>query len=318
VPTNLGSSFSGKLVVVETGRANIKIWKDRKKTQLFTIHEWVSFSDLPEDLYVEGVKEGAAEREIDLKLLIKVGGVTVESDTVKITVTPVLENFVASAKRAQPVVFSQAGGYLRIVSGPGDFNIKVTSFIKHRNMPGQPQTIQTIKIESPSNIAAKLYEISEPDRPIQTWAYDFKTPHQGERVVDSFSEDNPIYSTNNTSYELGLVRHEILDNPAFSFNEVSGALSQFTDIDLTWLFDDYAVWQFSDGSLYALGKTNWSVRWKARFSRASNDPLVYTWGELSPLSSNNTATSFTRDNTRPEINLPTATDALNSGNGGWQ
>ena len=318
VPTGLGSSFSGKLVVAENGRAKIKIWKDRKKTQLFKLDEWVSFPNLPQSLYVEGVKEGAEEREIDLKLLIKVGAVTAEGDAVKITVTPILKNFVASAKRAQPVVFSETSGNLRIVSGPGDSNIKVTSFIKDRNMPGQPHTIQTVKMESPSNIAAKLFEVSEPEVPIQTWAFDFKTPHQGKTLVDSFSEDNPVYSNYNTFYESGLVRHEIIDNPAFSFNQVSGALSQFTDIDVTWLFDDYAVWTFSDGSLYALGKTNWSVRWKVRFSRVSNNPLVYTWGELSPLCSNNTATSFTRDNTRPEIYIPTAIDALNSGNGGFQ
>jgi hypothetical protein len=329
--------LTARVRIENTGRGRIKLWKDRRKNELFLADGQVDkpFADLPDELWVEGTKEGEVERETTIYLEIITGAKAVKGTKIKVTVTPVLKNYQSAAANSnEPVLGHDFYGRPVLVCGlfpappnPPSQNIIIRADILKTNAPGQPKQIQTVREVNPGGVAAKLKKNLGPI--VRTFTFDFAPPNNGKQLVDIASISPPYtgfpYYGHETQETVGnTVSTWIGDTPTRPFIDIVLPKSDESfELDYSTYFIDTVVWEFPDGSAYPLGKTEWNIRWAGALwtlPKNEGEPLGfadYTWTP-SANNHNNVSTTFTRDNTEPVLLLPSANQALKAQGGGYQ
>ena len=321
LPTDVGAGWQAQLTVQNNGRGRVKFWKDRRKQNEFMVGTPVALSSFPKDLYVEGTVPGAAQQEIVLKLQIIIGSQTVDANSIKLTVTPIITNYQAYAVFNDSPVYSPVLGQPFLFSGASngiDENILVSATVFHKNILGRLQHIQTLAIGFLGGRAAAIYP-GDPatTSPLHTYIWQYAPPSDGRTLVDLSDDSNfPYYKLDASPLQSGdTAVVSIEDNPSASLQAIKPTGSQISVLDMTWAFTDYAVWVYPDGTAYPLGQTTWSVRWAGKLAVVLTNSIVWA---ASSNNANNVGQAFTPNNTAPTVNLPSAIDAFNGTGAGFQ
>jgi len=247
---------------------------------------------MPTEIYVEGLLEGAALREITVWLQIKNGNKPVDLDTCTLTVTPVLTNLeITAANNAAPDIFNDPVGGWQIQS------------------EGQTVPRPTFK----ENVSAQWDNVRADLRFIQNawvtnnlplgWGADLSTPpnrkwdfaQTGAKLLDSDDgSKNPFYTPDNALTPpggAGVATNSTNDSPRLFlsagpnnefFNSVLPiVIAPPTSVDVTYQFMTYASVAFfgtkdSDKALYFLGQQAWSVRYAGQVSIAGGGGYSFT------------------------------------------
>lgn len=148
--------------------------------------------------------------------------------------------------------------------------------------------------------------------------WDFAAPNAGQFLIDSENAGViPFYELNEIRTVVGnteTVTNE--DNPALPLggpiNSVLPAPGDTTQIDVSYDFETFATWEFSDGTVYFLGKTTWNARYAGSVSRpvGGGNPSF----SKSENNNNNGSISFSRSNSNPPA---TSAPVAEDGNSGW-
>ena len=189
LPSSMGTGWQAQLSVQNNGRSRIQFWKDRRKQQQFMPGTPVAFASFPKDLYVEGTVPAAQENEIVLTLQVIIGSQTVNANSIKLTVTPVLTNYQAAfINTAAPFLYNTGFNSWSLTTGAGSRNISIDAEMKANNMTGQPQQIQTLSITSPNGVAVTIYA-GDPatSAVVRTLKFDF-APSLGGKTLGSVHE----------------------------------------------------------------------------------------------------------------------------------
>ena len=326
LPAALETGYQAQLTVQNNGRARIRFWKDRKKQQEYVAGTPLEFSSFPKDLYVEGTVPGAAQQEIVLTLQGIVGSQTVNANSIKLTVTPVLTNYQAVFLNTAAPSLYRTGIVWSVYSGPGNANISVVADMMTNNMSGQPQQIQTLSIVNPGGIAGGIY----PGNPAtttasRTFTYDFAPPSAGATLVDivptdqTQTSDFPFYKFQTSCLpnvpSANSCEMSIQDNPGIPVNPIYPQGSQVTALNLVWNYTDYVVWVYPDGTAYPLGQTTWSIDWAGNIG--VGPPTSYLWAPSSN-NANNVGQAYQLINSVPTLSLPSAYNSLRGTGGGFQ
>jgi hypothetical protein len=319
LPTGVqGLQAKLKIGQILESRAEIKLWKDQEKLDAFTLDQYQAADVFPEHLWIEGIKEGDTERELTLILELKIGLLETEADKIKLTVTPVVKNFFTYTDDV-PSLISNV-----IISSASDFwPIRTRVEMVDVNLGGTPEFVQTLSMAD--GIAANLY--SSTGTLLNSWQYDFAPPHNDKTLTDCTQEAYPIYhqiplpeipNPYQPNYdETGLRIAEITDRPQVAIQDVVGLADQATEVDHQWNFNSYAVWKFSDGSIYTLSYTVWNIRWNYELDGRAAPGDSYTGSSL-PNNAINVGLPWVKTNEMPNVELPRAITALNAPGGEWQ
>ncbi len=316
--------FTARLRIENAGRARIKLWKDRRKNELFLADGQVdkSFAELPDELWIEGVKEGEVEREVTLYLEIIAGTQVSEGGKIKVTVAPILQSYRSdTAFSDQPQFGLDFYGDPVLwcaVTGQPEKNVWVEANILKKNTLGTGKQIQVLDVNNP--VAATVSHLS--GGVVRTYRYQFAPPSVGKTLNDCGTVDRfPFYINANLPPETigDVLRIKISDSPYFSLTPIVPQVDQYVDVDMTWRFKVYAVWEFPDKTVYPLGRTEWNIHWAGRFGtlQTPGSPPTYLWSS-DAANKNNVSDQFERSNAEPTMNLPPAGPALNAAGGGFQ
>ncbi|HEY7158547.1 MAG TPA: hypothetical protein VH575_31675 [Gemmataceae bacterium] len=233
---------------------------------------------MPGTVYVEGLREGAALREVTLTLKISNKGTVVSTDTCLLTVTPVLTDFVVTkAMGAAPdIVNAQFTGWeLDSAAGGGLNNTFTEKASAHwQKVRGNLRFIQTA--ENANNI--ENGEAGADIGPGYKW--DFAAPNAGQILVDSSAGAVPFYTAkeNPAVGGPGQVTNSVQDSPVLPLtwvNSVLPAVGSTTNIDVTYNFVTYAVIAFNDNSIYCLGQQSWNIRYKGAVKQPAANNYTY-------------------------------------------
>ena len=283
-----------RLRKVENGRAMVKVWDSATKSSEITLPAEWAIGSVPMSLYLEGVREGAAKREVDVVLEYIVSGSVLCADTCKVTVTPILTEL-SAVKTFNPTYLP--GYYL--VTGAADLSVEVDAqgvsgysglwLVQHVNTDNYLSG--GVGAIPPSGNAKKL---------------DFNSPYTGSTLVDVMEGELtfPFYSSDDDSSPA---RFESEDGPAVNLGPlVILTEGQSSSLDTGYSFDIYAAWQNEDTSVYFLGYSSWSMRMQGTFTNQTGTVV------FQPGLANATASSsgFTRDNTDRNLSLPVANSEL--------
>ena len=302
-----GLSGTLRLRKVEGGRDRIKVWETTGKgTEVSLPKTWTVGTDtIPATLFIEGLKEGQALRDIDLVLEYLQGGTVLCDDKVKATVTPVLSNLVAVACTNVPDYYVGADTLEMLWSngGWGTPTVSMKSAVWNITNPaGQLRVVQ--HVNNQGLLASGAGAINSDGG---KWKWDFAPPHGGATLVDGFGTGatwDPFYADDDASAIL----YKSDDTPRIWVgpDEILPASGKSTAIDIKQNFTMYAVWQFSDDTVYFLGNTTWNIRYQG--------VLTNTAGTIAfPGGADNKTTGssgFTRDNADQNTGEPGATDAI--------
>ncbi|MEO0797126.1 MAG: hypothetical protein AAFX93_18385, partial [Verrucomicrobiota bacterium] len=280
LPSNLPSCQARlRIETINDARGEIRIWEDREKQTLFALDQYQSVGAMPDELWIEGTKEGRVRREITLIQDIKVGTTKMEGDRLKLTVTPVVLDFKVLTHNEIPDTL-EVDGFIR--SGK-DNDIEIVGTLMKRNLGGNAVLLQRVGLFPPGNTtAAARYNppITNTSVPIDQWHFNYSPPNEARFMIDSnpgVASSYPKYPTVGTPVNQNdLLVIPFYDNPGISpeilfpegFDGVARIKHQF-------LFLSYLSWEFSDGSIYVLAKTNWSVKWHGDYSKLTNGE--YQW-----------------------------------------
>jgi hypothetical protein len=310
LPTGMGTAWQAQLTVQNNGRARVRFWKDRQKQQEYVAGTPLAFSSFPKDLYVEGTVPGAAQGEIVLKLQVIVGSQTVDANSIKLTVTPVLTNYQVSTLFNDSPVYGLSFGQPFLISGGAvypDQNIDIVATVFQKNAPGRLQHLQTLAIGYSGHAAALYPGDPASTSPLQTWVWQFAPTSNGLTLVDLVDDSTfPYYKPDVSAPQGDTAVVNIKDNPSIFLQVIEPTGSQVSVLDMTFAFTDYAVWVYPDGTAYPLGQTTWSIRWAGNLGVVLTNTLV--WGASSN-NANNVGQTFELNNTAPTLNLPSAGDA---------
>ena len=272
---------------VSHGRAQIKLWKELNKTTLFldgtsTDHVDVAMEDLPKELWIEGITEGAALREITLHLdpLDQQGNV-IPAAKAALTVTPVLTDMQTSTagggrlETAGTVVTLSSGASTVFGSAAAD---TFTTSAESKNMPpgGSLQLIQMVQI-----VNAPGATLTTSGNAQTTKKYDFAASNAGKTLIDTIDQGTanpnfPFYKRNDSSSSGTTAAYSSDDTPKIRLGTIgaNGPTPAFplpgkggsTAIDLTYWFSTYACWWYgttgANNVLYPLGQATWEIHFQ--------------------------------------------------------
>jgi hypothetical protein len=160
---------------------------------------------------------------------------------------------------------------------------------------------------------------------VQTFSYQFGPPGIGKTLNDCDSAaDFPFYIMRRPPMppiELGdVLRIRITDSPRVDLTQIAPTVNQWTEVDMKWTFNTYAVWLFPDDTAYPVGRLDWQIHWSGRLAYGrltAETPLEYFW-EAGPSNLNDLPDRFVRDNNTPILQLPNAKSVLNGAQAGFQ
>ncbi|MBY0527383.1 MAG: hypothetical protein K2R98_28565 [Gemmataceae bacterium] len=265
----LPKNVTVRLDVANEGRARIRVWDTPKKDNEIVLPKDWDAGKVPDTVWIEGVKEGAAERETMLSLQLVRDKNVLCSDTTAITVTPVLEvlRMVASKNSAPDLRFNAriGGPILDSQAGNPDFvTMTLAARALRTNLGGELRFVQFTR--NVNNLKDGFgADLGGGDR--RKW--DFEKASAGKWLLDSKRGDVPFFATGeehpNTTRDFDRVLAE--DSPALPVGQTRAKTRSVlpdkgkkTEIDVSFEFTTFAVWQFSDGTVYFLGEANWNIR----------------------------------------------------------
>ncbi len=276
-----GLSCTLRLRKVEGGRDRIKVWETTGKvTEVPLPTTWTVGTDTsPATLYVEGLKEGQALRDIDLVLEYLQSGTVLCDDKVKATVMPVLSNLVAVAGPNRPDYYVGPDSLQMIWSDGGYDEPTITITGSVWNVPNPSGKLSLV--QHAKNVGLLADGASAINADGEKWKWDFAAPYGGIALVDGDGTGptwNPFYPDDDPSANLYLA----IDRPRVwaGHAEIFPPTNKATQIDLRTEFTIYAVWQFSD-TVYFLGNASWSVRYQGALTNNAGT-VSFTEGSGGP------------------------------------
>ena len=298
----------------EGGRDRIRVWTSPTKTagSLLTSPTTWALGQQPETLWVEGLREGESLRRITVRAdLLDVNDQVLVWDDLKLTVTPVLTNLqVQIGDGTAPGLRQIAGAwYLESRAGgaPDIQTALFTSQVFALETLGTPKLVQNVhNVNSAGGGKGITYTDEMAPR-----TYDFAPPHAGATLLDA--TDGDMFYTQLQNYQTfqGTRTHTAKDSPLMALANALPNAGATGSLDVTLKFDLYAVWLYSDGSIWPLGKTEWSVHFKGNLIWIAGQ-LVFAPGGGN---GNNPSTDFERDNSLPvTLGRPFA----NQGQAAWR
>jgi hypothetical protein len=315
---------SVRLRWTETGapdRTLIKLWLSREKNEAnIGITTW-PLAQAPKTIWVEGVNPSNLRRQIEMKLeLLDGGGAVLKSDRALWTVTPVLEDLhVAAGQGTAPFLGFDVPRQQWVLASSGGVPAAGALYAKAFALrsSGALRLMQTVRDTNNLNGAGARFSNNAPAK-----SYDFAAPLTGQRLLDSgvaapFKNDPPLYTVDEQkSFVIGTARADVLatDSPRlWNINAVLPPAGATTDVDVTMLFDAYAVWQFNDRnhSIYTLGGTAWNVRYQGTLFIGPIGPGFAPGAN----NANNGSTGFNTDNSDP---WPLTAPYANDGGSDWR
>ncbi len=299
-----GLSGTLRLRKVESGRDRIKVWETTgKATEVPLPKTWTVGTDtIPATLYVEGLKEGQALRDIDLFLEFLQGGAVLCDDKVKVTVTPVLKSLQATGSgnpwfnANQSLVFAGTG-----------IGISLTGETYADGLPsGVLSLIQHCKYDN---------HLADGAGTITYFGTKMKVDHKdaayrGMALVDTPASGTlPWYVLADGGTPFAF---DTADNPQLAIvapqtiDLVDNDPSSKTLLDASFLFDIYVAWTFDDEVVYFLGKSSWSVRYAGYFRKVGG-AVVYTPEAHNAITN---SSGYYLHNTNERTQGPTANDQI--------
>jgi hypothetical protein len=273
------------LSVQIAGRAKIQLWDSASKNnKIATPTNW-TVATMPANVYVEGLLEGAALREVTLTLqILKKGTPVAPADECVLTVTPVLQNLLvtvtiipAGPNKGKPVfpdkLLDPTWGWLISSGGqagvlpPGVQPITMNAAAQWNGVRGSLRFIQNAS--DVNNLAGGTGADLGP----RTW--DFAVPKQ--IMLDCLPTASPFYTAGETGPNVagGVATNSITDAPVLPLtagpidpatgkniflNSVLPGAGQMTNINVTFSYVTYATVAFQDRSLYFLGQQSWNMQ----------------------------------------------------------
>ena len=148
-----------------------------------------------------------------------------------------------------------------------------------------------------------------------TKVFDFKGKPPGTYLMDGKLGDFPMYILNRHESPGRLVKTVTnSDSPVLPVEPVE-LVGDSTDIDVTYQFISYAIWRFSDESIYFLAESDpWTVRYQGTISPKAGGGFQFAPGHDNAIVGTKT---FTLNNTTPNETAPPPAVA-NLGGGDWQ
>lgn len=316
------------LTVVQNGHAAVHFWNTMtKQNQDMMPYSSTYPVGLFPTLYVEGVAEGYALREIVLTLTVTpMGAIGSSTDVVNMTVTPVLQTLTVNVtKGAYPDLSHEGLNFWRLDSDKGlpagkwAFTISTSALMK--GCAGKLLTIQNVTIENVLKGGGgadlgggirKSWGFTNPETG-KMWA--------GKTLVDCLKDKDVPYNiterhTSKTKNNVMTVTDQ--DGPKLTVMRDSLTLpidimptkGKKTEIDVKYSFADTAVWVFPDNTFCPLGNTSWGVRFKGTitFDNPSKLPMEQSYS-FKPSSENRDIPSsgFKRSTALPTtLGLPIA------------
>ncbi len=310
-----GTPFNFQFTATNNGRARISVWDTMTKQNNVPLPANYNQNNVPNSLYVEGTLEGAAVKEIDLKLKVS-NGATSSTDTIKVTVTPILQNLYGAKSRgtAPDIAEMPAGSgdwYLRSAAGGAlgtqTFALNASALPAPR---GNLDLVQNVWFE---NKLAGGFGADLGGGMKQKW--DFAAPNAGKTLVDCAAATRPFYRLAHTDVVVnGVETVSDLDSPKLRLITVAGgmgvlpAAGKTTTVDVAYRYKLYAAWTYPDGTLYPLGNCEWNIRYNGVISPPAVGAANYTYA-AGGNNANNSSTGWTRSNAVPDaLGAPVGND----------
>jgi hypothetical protein len=251
---------------VFNGNGRAALWTDQKKTAAYSGPNPPASAI---EFYVEGTRPSSALWDVALKVDYVSGGTPMSFTSGCITVTPILNPLVVTPHDTPSVVFDNGtdGRTGLDTSAPGDTNHPGAVFnatVTRTNTVGTGYFIQNVVgLDNGAGGAAAgwvftaasglpnlnsllnagrtfpvLDSVPNPPNPFYP-SPPFSTAGSDDNVLKMYADDSP-----NTDY------------PAANSDKLQ-------NIDVTYRFTLYVVWQFTDTSIYTLASDNWKVVFQA-------------------------------------------------------
>jgi len=260
-PRNLEGGLL-RLRVENAGQARIRAWTTATKTAEITLPS----DNPPRRFFVEGLREGAAEREVRLILEYVKRGAVLCTDIVVISVTPILRRLVVNDTPGAPDLERFEGtGWALVTEGvgqPGFFleGEAIIDRLKSRPNSGLQfsQTLTLANNLDGGTVGARLN-----DGTTRQWNW----LGAGSRQDSRNDAEVPFYisahqARTGNSHVQQLVDR---DSPALPIRSTRGDVlpppGGATTVDVSFNYLTHLGFEFDDGAVYFIGLTdNWSVR----------------------------------------------------------
>ncbi len=303
---NLGVNDTLKLRVAKDGRGKIRVWDTPKKQNEIVLPKtYANAAALPQKVYVEGTKEGQAEREVDLRLEVIRANAVFTDDKVLLTITPVLQEVkVAKVDGDAPVLVNTRGNWsleTDNTAGNADPAFQMSAKAIMKNVRGSLNFVQFVKLTN------KLANGLGATRGTDKFKWDFGGADAGQKLLDVYDATKyPLYTlSENTATAGNVTTYKTNDSPSLLFNggpitDVRPAVGGTTNVDVVYDYETYAVVSFTDPatrykSIYFLGKVTWNVRYQGALKQAVANTFTFDAGAANK--NNPSAGAVTLDNT---------------------
>jgi hypothetical protein len=279
-----------RLSAANTGRARIRIWDTPTKQNEIVLPKQFGPNDLKagSSIWLEGVREGAAEREITLTFEMLRGTQVLASDISLITVTPVLQQLAivpTGGNTGADLTFDiQAGGLFLDCAAKDPKHVAMTlaSLALRKNVPGDLKFVQWTRN---NNNLDKGFGADLGGGDKRKW--DFEGKNAGQWLLDSDKMSLPFYTAGEEPGKTkrpDAIRVLADDSPRLPvgpnrvlITSVLPDKGKTTQVDVTFEYTTFAVWRFPDGSIYFLGETTWNVRFAGALKPDEKSDLRYSF-----------------------------------------
>jgi hypothetical protein len=261
-----------RLRVENRGRARIRVWDTPTKQNEVKLPKDWTLKELPSEIWIEGVREGAAEREVLLTFEMLRGTQVLCSDATAITVTPILRELLiaTTGKNVAPdLEFDQDLKGLVLDSNakdPKHTAMTLDAVADARNLNGKLKFVQFTR--NVNNLAGGFgADLGGGDKRKWDWGLN----KAGKWLLDSQKGAPPFFISGEEPGKTKLpTTKRVLaeDSPELPVGEnikktdpILPAAGKSTEVDVTFEFATFAVWEFPDGTVYFLGAADWNIRY---------------------------------------------------------
>ncbi len=303
---------SVRLTWVEAGQDRIKIWRSQDKQQA-ALQSGVTWAlgAQPATLWVEGICEGSELRDVTLTLdLLDAQGHVLKWSDAKFTVVPVLDSLEVTTVGRPGLGKDPIGGNWAILSGKG---LAAGSDTATMQAKVEVRSLGHVRlIQNAHNVGKGMaYSNGSPAK-----QFDF-LGNPGKTLLDvpdpPGRQDPPFYTYKEVNPGTLIQMVTANDNPWIALVGALPTPGAAGTLDVSFILDLWAVWQFPDKSIWPLGYTTWWVTFAGRITQpaGNGDPT------FAPSSGNaNTPSSgFTRANQLPDV---LAAPYANHADAGWR
>jgi hypothetical protein len=294
-------------VLIQNDKGQVRLWKDAKKSATLSVPNGATTFTFS----VEGTHESAAAGDITLFFSYTANGTVYDSNTLKITVTPVVNSFTVTPAAGQNINFvDQTPTGLQgltaqgIVDGTFKFGEVVNADIVNGPRVSMyfVQNLTEVKNGANGSAAGIVYTAASGLANLNYVPDTTQNPPLTFPCLDSLSNKPTDYGDFTTNATPTGVIIQGDDSPRLGGNKNNDKIAI---IDFQNSYRVYLVAQFGDGSLYSVGYINW----KANFWADTNVPTKGVSVIRDPKGVTADAT-WTVSNLDPQTNPPTANKGL--------